>query len=131
LTIVLDSNVWISALKFGGTPLLALRKAYLRDRIACCSEIRTEVDRILVTRFGWKPGDPLLAMMEYSDAIIDVQITGALHGICRDPKDDMVFECATNSSAQAIVTCDHDLLAVGGLGDIQVLTVWDYLDPNH
>ncbi len=61
-------------------------------------------------------------MMEYSDATFDVQITGALRGICRDPKDDMIFECASIASAHDIVTGDKDLLALGSYLGIDVIT---------
>jgi uncharacterized protein len=130
LIVVLDSNVWIAALHFGGTPLVALRSAYVNDRIACCHEIRMEVRRVLVARFGWAPRNPALAMMEYSDAIFDVQIAGALRGICRDPKDDIIFECASVALAQAIVTGDRDLLAVGNYAGMRVITVRAYLDSQ-
>jgi putative PIN family toxin of toxin-antitoxin system len=128
LIVVLDSNVWISALHFRGAPLLALCKASAYDSIACCNEIRTEVQRALVEVLGWELRNAELALKDYAGSMFDVPITGALHGICRDPKDDMVFECALVAQAQLIVTGDRDLLAVGVYGSIRVITVRAYLD---
>jgi predicted nucleic acid-binding protein len=48
--VVLDTNVWISALQFAkhrGTPTRALEKAMSEDVIASCREIETEILRVL------------------------------------------------------------------------------------
>ena len=45
MIVVLDTNVWISALQFAkgrGAPLRALEKAMVEDVIASCSEIEAE-----------------------------------------------------------------------------------------
>jgi hypothetical protein len=41
VTVVLDSGIWISALQFGGMPLLALEKALTVDRIATLEGLGT------------------------------------------------------------------------------------------
>jgi putative PIN family toxin of toxin-antitoxin system len=128
LTVVLDSNVWISALQFGGVALVALRSAFIYDRIACCDEIGIEVSKVLVARFGWAPQNPVAAMKKYSDAMFDVRITGALEGICRDPKDDMVLECALIGGAELIVSGDKDLLTLKAYSGISIITPRAYLD---
>jgi len=57
-----------------------------------------------------------------------VRVVGNLHGICRDPSDDMVFECAQNSGARIIVTGDNDLLSVEEYQGIRILTPRAFLD---
>ena len=54
---VIDSTVWISALKFGGIPRRALDLAVKHHQIACCGYIRSEVQRTLVLKFGWNAAD--------------------------------------------------------------------------
>jgi predicted nucleic acid-binding protein len=54
-------------------------------------------------------------------------VDGALHGVCRDPKDDMVLECAVNADAQLVVTGDNDLLAVEFFRNIRIVTPRTYL----
>jgi uncharacterized protein len=47
--VVLDTNVWISALQFAkrrGTPTRALEKAMSEDVIASCREIEAEILRV-------------------------------------------------------------------------------------
>jgi predicted nucleic acid-binding protein len=52
--VVLDTNVWISALVFAkrrGTPTRALEKAMREDVIASCHEIEAEILRVLTEKF--------------------------------------------------------------------------------
>jgi predicted nucleic acid-binding protein len=56
--VVIDTNVWISALQFArhrGTPTRTLAKAMSEDRIATCAEIETEILRVLTEKFLWEP----------------------------------------------------------------------------
>jgi hypothetical protein len=91
LICVFDSGVWVSAFHFGGTPLLALRTAYIRHRIAACDQVMFEIRRTLRKKFGWFPDRIEDALNDYLDDVIHVPVSGKLKGICRDPKHDMVF----------------------------------------
>ena len=51
MIVVLDTNVWISALQFAkhrGTPTRALEKAMSEDVIATCDEIDAEIVRVCI-----------------------------------------------------------------------------------
>jgi hypothetical protein len=52
VTVVIDSGVWISALQFGGIPLLAVETALASDQVAICSQILEEIERVLVVRMS-------------------------------------------------------------------------------
>jgi putative PIN family toxin of toxin-antitoxin system len=119
---VLDSGVWVSAFHFGGTPLIALRVAYRQHEIAICDQILSEIRRTLLNKFGWSPDRIEDALDDYFDGSIRIQISESLIGICRDSRDDMVFECALLAGASIIVSGDKDLLAVGTYEGIRVLT---------
>ena len=60
MIVVIDTNVWISALQFAkrrGTPTLALEKAMSEDVIATCDEIDAEIVRVLTESSpGSNPG---------------------------------------------------------------------------
>jgi predicted nucleic acid-binding protein len=79
-------------------------------------------------KFGWRTPEIDETFEEYALDIFTVEFTGALHGICRDPKDDMVLECAESSGADLIVTGDKDLLAVSEYKGIRILTPRAFLD---
>ena len=85
MLIVADSGIWISAMKFGGTPALALEKAIAEHRIAICTQIITEVEKILISKFGW----PLSDIQQRFDAYLPnaawITVPGHLTGVCRDP----------------------------------------------
>ncbi len=55
-------------------------------------------------------------------------VHGAVRGVWRDPKDDMVIECAANGSANVIVTGDKDLLTIVRYKDIRILTARQYVE---
>ena len=48
--------------------------------------------------------------------------------ICRDPKDNMVLECARNAEASLIVTGDKDLLTLGSFEGIHIVTASQYIE---
>jgi len=109
VSVVLDSGIWISGFHFGGIPLLALDRAFVSDRIVICPEIRLEISAVLVEKFGWKGADVNAALATYLADAKNVELKGTVKAVCRDPKDDMLFECACSavpiSSCPGIMTC--------------------------
>ncbi len=51
--------------------------------------------------------------------------------ICRDPDDDRLIEAALAARADAIVTGDQDLLTLGDIAQIQILTPRKFLETLH
>lgn len=127
---VFDSGVWISAFRFGGTPLRALQTGYLHHRIAVCDQIVAEIHRVLGGKFGWTPRKIEDGLGDYLDEIISIAIPQTLHGVCRDSKDDMVIECAMLAGADYIISGDKDLTSLGSFEGILVLTPRQFLDLN-
>jgi uncharacterized protein len=56
-----------------------------------------------------------------------VNITNSLKGMCADPDDDMVLECAVVANANYIVTGDKHLLCLGDYQNILILKATDFL----
>ncbi len=69
----------------------------------------------------------LAILTDYTSEGKHVAVTGTLEGICRDPKDDMVFECAVKADAEIILSGDHDHISVKTYRGIEVLTARQYL----
>ena len=128
MIVVLDSGIWISAFQFGGTPQAALDSVFSDHTVAICDQIVAEVRATLIRKFSWKDEEVLAILTEYISDGIHVDVTGAVQGVCRDPKDDMVFECAIQADAQIIVSGDNDLLSVKTYRGIRVLTARQFLD---
>ena len=129
MTVVIDTNVWISALHFAsrqGTPTQAIQKAITADVIATCTPIEDEISRILTTKFLWHPNRVKEVMDTLLARAIHIQLTGSVQ-ICRDPNDDMFLECALLSGAEVIVAGDKDLLILDPFHFTRILTPAQYL----
>lgn len=128
MIVVLDSGIWISAFQFRGTPQAALDLVFSDHTVAICDQIVSEVRATLVRKFSWKDEEVLAILTEYISDGTHVEVTGTLQGVCRDPKDDMVFECAVEAHAEIILSGDKDLLSVKTYNEIQVLTARQFVD---
>jgi putative PIN family toxin of toxin-antitoxin system len=130
LIVVVDSGVWISAFQFEGVPLLAIERILVGHRVAVCTPILGEIRKTLVKKFGWSRGEVDEVFDFYLARAIHIEISGHVSGVCRDPNDDMVIECAEISGAEMIVSGDKDLLAVKRHRGIRVLTPRAFLESE-
>jgi putative PIN family toxin of toxin-antitoxin system len=128
LIFVFDSNLWVSALQFGGAPLAALDYATGQHRIAVCEHILSEIHSVLEGKFLWHSEAVDAALAEYALVTFFVHIRGSVQGVCRDHDDDPVIECAALADADVIVSGDKDLLAVGEYEGIRIVTPRAFLD---
>lgn len=122
MTVVVDSNIWISGLEFAGMPSQVLVKVTLEDELAVCAELEEEVLRIMEQRFGHSRDFTRSRLEPFWNAAVRVAVTGEVQGVCRDPKDDFVLECAVKSGAELIVTGDKDLLSMGEFRSVRIVT---------
>ena len=130
MIVVLDTNVWISGiLSKTGVPRAALEKALDVDVIAICNELEQEIVDVLERKFSISPVETRDHLNLYIAQAVYVKIDGTEEG-CRDSKDDMVIECAKKSTAGLIVTGDRDLLEMGSIGEIRVITARQYLESD-
>jgi putative PIN family toxin of toxin-antitoxin system len=114
MIVVIDTNVWISALHFGGVsgiPFRALTRAATEHTIATCTELDEEIVRVLKFRCNWSDSRIASAMQDALRRGIRVNLYNTVH-LCRDPGDDKILECAERARAALIVTGDKDLLSL-------------------
>lgn len=127
MIVVLDTNVWISALEFGGVPDKALVRALGEDQLAISAYIESEILRVLQSKFGRDPERSQVRLDELLTRAIVVKVTGEVRGICRDPKDDAILETAWKAGADYLVAGDKDLLALKEFRGIAIVTPAEYL----
>jgi putative PIN family toxin of toxin-antitoxin system len=110
IRVVLDSNVYLSALLFGGNPRTVLELAQARAfGLVISMSIIQEIESVLKTKFLWTD-----TMIRRAAA----ETWGTAHKVkpemkvddCVDPDDNRVLECALASNAGFIVTGDRHLL---------------------
>jgi putative PIN family toxin of toxin-antitoxin system len=129
LIVVLDTNVWASALVFGKTysvPARALKRAVRDDTLATSRELRAEIHRILIDKGYWSPHRATQELDTYLAKAITVQLTHTTH-VCRDPKDNMFLECAALAHADLIVAGDKDLLILGSYASARIVAQFEYV----
>lgn len=126
--VTLDSNIYISALVFGGKPMRLLEMAAEGAiRVAISDAILAEVQRILLTKFGWSL-ERVGAAVETIGTITDRTAPAeTLEVITTDPDDNRVVECATSAGTAFIVSGDGDLLALEGFRGISIVTAAAFL----
>lgn len=129
--IVVDTNVIISALVFGGAPRSVLDLAAAGLCECCFSQpIRDEVKRVLIQKFGWTAVRAEAALTTLSSWFIETKPTGELAIIKDDPDDDRILECAVAADAQVIISGDRHLLLLGNFQSIRIMTVREFLDEK-
>jgi uncharacterized protein len=124
--LVLDTNVLISGLLFGGAAGRLLERMWTgKFRIAVSPEIETEYIRVLAyPRFHLGRQEIERVQNRYILPFCDHIPVKTGPAICRDPHDDKFLYCAVAARASAIVTGDKDILAVGPeFRGIPILTV--------
>jgi putative PIN family toxin of toxin-antitoxin system len=128
LIVVFDSGVWISAIAHRGVPLTAITRGLEVDSVLTCPELEDEVVRIMNRKFGIDTETTRQRLAELLEKSARIVVTGRISGICRDPKDDFILECAEIGGADLIVTGDKDLLSLSNYGRIEIVTPRQYLD---
>jgi putative PIN family toxin of toxin-antitoxin system len=123
LKIVLDTNVYISAVFFGGIPLLIL-DAWRSEalKIVVSSQILDEYRRVSSEMTGYrlsKVAQPWIVLLE-REAILANPVP-VPHDACEDPKDLCFLAAALGGGAKVIVSGDKHLLHDSGFRGIQVL----------
>ncbi len=125
IPVVVDTNVMVSALLFGGTPgrLIDLWKERC-IQLFVCKEIIDEIMRVLAyPRFQLteKEIDYLLyvEILPYSE-IVDIPSGPVI--ISQDPSDDKFIRCAKVAEAKVIVSGDRHLLSLKEHEGIEILT---------
>ena len=124
IRVVADTNIYLSALMFGGLPGIFLDLALARVfDLVVSGALLDELDEKLLMKFGMAPeeADAIRVRLERSAQVVKPGAT--LSVIKDDPDDDRVLECAAEGRASIIVSGDRHLLSLGMYEAISILTV--------
>jgi len=131
MKIVLDTNVLVSGIFWGGVPEKILELAINGEvEIYATEEILNEYFRI-IEKIGKKDKDLCSQWKMLLIQIVKIVQPINKIKICRDPKDDMFLECALSSRSKYIVSGDDDLLSLKEVNEIQIITAKKYLEMNR
>jgi len=129
MRVVIDTNVIISALFFGGLPSELLELALNRKIKAVASaEIITEyenTDNELARKA--KRHTTNKALVDILEPF-EIIITKSKFDICRDPDDNKFIACAIDGKCKHIVSGDNDLLDIKSFNNVEIVTVREFLN---
>ena len=129
MRIVIDTNVLISGVFFGGFPRKVLSSVVTGEMTACATaEIINEYEAIVLEMIDRKQGHiskniltPLITAMEIIEPVTQVEI-------CRNPDDNKFLGCAKDSHSLYIVSGDKDLLVIEKYENIQIITAKEFCE---
>jgi putative PIN family toxin of toxin-antitoxin system len=124
-----DTNIYISALNFGGKPLEILNAARLGNiELVISQPILNEITRVLLNRFYWPEHDMAVLNQDLGSFTIWVEPKTIVTVITDDPSDNRILECAVAAGAQYIVSGDNHLLALKEYAGIKILQPSAFLE---
>ena len=130
LRVTADTNIYVSALNFGGKPERLLRLAEAgKIQLVTSDAILTELAKTLRgEKFAWPEPEIEKALRQISRIAERVQPTATLDIIKAKPSDNRILECAEAGNADYIVTGDtRHILPLGNFRGKPIVKVADFL----
>lgn len=124
--VVIDTNIFISAVIFGGNPvkileLVSKQKIKLLVSRDVCAEIIVKIKNFPISEVLFSN---LKFILEYQTTKIEPkrEVT-----VCRDPKDNMFLSLALAGKADFLITGDKDLLVIKKFHGTKIVTPKEFL----
>lgn len=120
---VLDTNVFVSAL-LGNGPPARIYEAFAHEAfwLVTSKALLAEIAEVLLRpTLRIPPDDVKSAFRLLQRRALIIRPTHHITA-CRDPKDNLVLECAASGAARWLVTGDHDLLALHPFHGIRIVS---------
>ena len=130
MRVVIDTNVLMSAIFFGGTPgrILKVWRAGQMD-LVMSPEIVDEYVRVSERLTQRYPGADIQPLIELIIQNAEIVPSGPLpDSICEDPEDDKFLACALEAKVRVVISGDKQLLAVSVYQGIAVVTPRQFVD---
>jgi len=132
MRVVIDTNVLISGVFFGGPPAKILKAWHggelqlvvspeiLEEYYEVCERISVRYPDIDIAR--------ILLLIAHNSQVLDAPPLA--EQVSRDADDDKFLACAIASGTQIIISGDNDLLTVSDYESVQVVTPIDFVDRH-
>ena len=128
MQVVLDTNVVVSGVFWRG-PASRILELWAQEKIAVVisPDIPLENRRLLAEMERGKPAGLANAWTVFIAQHATVIHPAGHPRLCRDPDDDKFLHCALSAGARALVSGDNDLLSMGRVADVEILTPTAFL----
>lgn len=125
--VVLDTNILISAIIFGGKPGQILYSVIEEKVIAVTSPVLiSELKEVFSKKFPLRETDFKLAIKNIEEIFRTIQPKKTIN-ILKDDDDNRILEVALESGCSYIVTGDRDLLDLRTFKNIKIVTPDNFL----
>ena len=131
MRVVFDTNVFVSALTLpGGRGDQALRRIIEgHDSLAFSKPILDELLSVLARKFA-RDREELARVAIFISSLGEIVAPSESLAVLADEADNRILECALAASAQAVVTGDRAMLALGEFQSVRVLSLNAYLGES-
>lgn len=131
MKVVFDTNILVSALVFpGGRGDAALRRIVEeQDQLVISKPILEELLRVLGSKFSRDTEELAHVAVFLSELTLTVNPRRRLQ-VVKDEPDNRILECALTARAEAIVTGDRALLALGKFRSVRIISLREYLGES-
>jgi putative PIN family toxin of toxin-antitoxin system len=127
MRVVLDTNIFISGVRYGGKPETVLRLMTGNEYTLILSDqILEELEGVLLRKFAWTRRVAASTIANFR-AMSEVVAPDFELNACVDPDDNRILEAAVAGNAAVIVSGDKHLLSMKSFRDIEILTVDAFL----
>ena len=128
--VVFDTNVYISAVIFGGNPRACLELARNgKIELFCSRKILFELSQKMKVKFKWETNDIFDLIEGIAKFAKIVKPKAGVDEVKEDPSDNKILECALEAKADFIVSGDiKHLLSMRRFKNIRILNSKDFLD---
>ncbi|MBI2019466.1 putative toxin-antitoxin system toxin component, PIN family [Candidatus Daviesbacteria bacterium] len=129
--VVLDTNIFISALVYGGIPEKVLRMVLTKElQVVISPVLQAELTDIITKKFPLSLSDMYLLKEEMEKSFIIVNPHMDLY-VVRDSDDNRVLEAAVEGDCDFIITGDQDLLELKEYRKIKIVTPVQFLEASN
>jgi uncharacterized protein len=137
MKIIIDTNIYFSAILFGGLPQILINKCFEGHDVFLSNAIMSEIKEKLINgraeeictkmnkKYNQVAVHQFMIKLECLTNFIEPEVQV---NICRDKKDNMVLELAKEIKADFIVTGDKDLLVLSPFGNTHIVKTADFIN---
>ncbi len=125
---VADTNIYISALNFGGTPEEVLGLGRARTiQLFISPSILKEIEGALLRKFYWSARNVREASTAIQQFTRLVHPREAIHCITEDEPDNRILECAVEADADCVITGDQHLRQLKMFRGISIVSSREFI----
>ena len=128
LKVVLDTNIYISAILFGGNPERIRKLSKEKELEILISETMiAEVAEVLRKKFNWESWQISQIIDEIRETATLIIPKQTISIIKKDEDDNRILECSVEGKAQYIVSGDKHLLSLKEYQSVKILSPAEFL----